>query len=359
MADASKIIMVEGDAPATPSSGTTALYPKVDHLFYTKGSDGVEHSLIGSDGAAGADGADAYVYIAYASDASGTDFTTTFDANLDYIAVLATTTAIVSPAVGDFAGLWKNYKGADGAAGAAGADGFLLTGLTVTSTTTNFPSASIGDALVVTTSDGNPAWLGGAAGSGVVVNSGDVIICVANTAGGSYASVGTDWNLQRRLIAMPDGYRYVEIAGNTSDPTYTNGIHWLNNRPYFKLDSVIFPAVNLLSATTVTFGADGATTLFTVPAGKRCVLEKAIVIAAADAGTTTMTIGQVGALTDFLGTQTLSNLDAQYDAVILQPVPNATPVKQKSYAATTVIQADVGSHAGSAGNTVLLYGTLY
>lgn len=118
-------------------------------------------------------------------------------------------------------------------------------------------------------------------------------------------------------------------------------------------------AISLLSTTTVSFGADGQTTLFTVPSGKRCVLHAACVVAAADAGTTTATIGQVGALTDFLGTQTLSNLDAQYDSVWLMPVPAATPVKIKSYPAGTVVQMDVGAHAGSAGNAVYLFGFLY
>lgn len=74
----------------------------------------------GGDGADGADGASAYCYIAYASDGSGTGFTTTFDAGLDYIAVLSTDTEILSPSAGDFAGLWKNYKGAAGATGAPG-----------------------------------------------------------------------------------------------------------------------------------------------------------------------------------------------------------------------------------------------
>ncbi len=118
-------------------------------------------------------------------------------------------------------------------------------------------------------------------------------------------------------------------------------------------------SVGLLSSTTVTFGADGQTTLYTVPVGKRCILSHAVIVAAADAGTTTCTIGQVGALTDFLPTNTLSNLDAQYDAVTIMPIPNTTPLKSKSYAAATVIQIDVGAHAGSAGNTVFLYGTLY
>ena len=91
-------------------------------LWVAKGDTGDTGSA-GADGADGTDGADAFVYIAYASDASGTGFTTTFNAELDYIAVLATDTEIPSPAVGDFAGLWKNYKGATGPAGADGADG--------------------------------------------------------------------------------------------------------------------------------------------------------------------------------------------------------------------------------------------
>ncbi len=85
----------------------------------TNGEDGAD----GTDGTDGDDGASAFVYIAYASDDSGTGFTLTFNAALDYIAVKATTTAIASPVASDFTGLWKNYQGADGADGAAGADG--------------------------------------------------------------------------------------------------------------------------------------------------------------------------------------------------------------------------------------------
>ena len=65
-------------------------------------------------------------------------------------------------------------------------------------------------------------------------------------------------------------------------------------------------ALSLLSTTTVSFGADGATTLFTVPTGKRCVLHAVCIVAAADAGTTTCTVGQVGALTDFAAPSCIS-----------------------------------------------------
>ena len=85
---------------------------------------------VGATGAAGADGDNAYVYIAYASDASGTDFTLVFNAALNYIAVLNSTVEIPSPVVGDFAGLWKNYKGATGSTGATGAAGAGKRGFT-------------------------------------------------------------------------------------------------------------------------------------------------------------------------------------------------------------------------------------
>lgn len=118
-------------------------------------------------------------------------------------------------------------------------------------------------------------------------------------------------------------------------------------------------AITLLSTTTVSFGADGQTTLYTVPTGKRCILHSARIVAAADAGTTTASIGEVGALTNFVAAHTLSNLDAQYDSVSLMPVPSTTPPKTKSYPAGTVIQCNIENHSGAAGNTIYLFGTLY
>jgi hypothetical protein len=121
-------------------------------------------------------------------------------------------------------------------------------------------------------------------------------------------------------------------------------------------------SAGLLSSTTVALNANGQTTIYTVPAGKRCVLAFAILIAGADAGTTDISIGQNGATTDFCGPSDLANVNAQYDACILCPMPVATPgsvVLTKSYAAATVIEADVTNQAGGATNTLLLYGTLY
>jgi len=114
-----------------------------------------------------------------------------------------------------------------------------------------------------------------------------------------------------------------------------------------------------LSATTLALNADGNTTIYTVPAGKRCVLTKAVLVVGADAGSTDFTIGQAGALTDFLGTQQCDNLNAANDAGIFMPVPNATASGIKSYAAGTVIKAVVANHAGGATNTLYLFGFLY
>ncbi len=82
-------------------------------LIAEKGDTGATGAT-GSTGATGAAGDSAYVYIAYASDDAGTDFTTTFDSGLDYIAVLTSPTEIASPDAGDFTGLWFNYKGPAG-----------------------------------------------------------------------------------------------------------------------------------------------------------------------------------------------------------------------------------------------------
>lgn len=146
--------------------------------------------------------------------------------------------------------------------------------------------------------------------------------------------------------------------GSTYDRLFfkSDGPHFVNSAG---IDSYIRAGGNLLSVTNVSLGADADTTIYTVPTGKRCVLTYAILVVGADAGTTTISIGKDTAETDFLGNQTLSALDAQYDAAILMPVPNATSVLIKSYAAATVIQAKVASHAGGATNALYLFGFLY
>lgn len=126
---------VDAGTTTTGDAGTNASVVNVGTTSAAVLNFTIPRGNTGATGATGSDGADgdsAYVYIAYASDASGTGFTTTFNAALDYIAVKATTTEITTPQASDFTGLWKNYKGATGAqgiqgeiglTGAAGADG--------------------------------------------------------------------------------------------------------------------------------------------------------------------------------------------------------------------------------------------
>jgi len=121
-------------------------------------------------------------------------------------------------------------------------------------------------------------------------------------------------------------------------------------------------AIALLSSTTIALDGDTDIPLYTVPTAKLCVLSHAIVVAGEDAGaTTTITIGQNGATTDFLASNILSNLDAANDTVILKPIPNTTPLKGKAYVATTVIEATIGANSGGSttDSTLLLFGILY
>lgn len=118
-------------------------------------------------------------------------------------------------------------------------------------------------------------------------------------------------------------------------------------------------AIALLSETTISLAADGDTTIYYVPPDKRCILSHAVLVAGADAGTSDISIGQNGAETDFVGVTNLDNLDAQYDMVLLAPVPSATPATLKTYGSMVTIQAQVSNHAGGATNILYLFGLLY
>lgn len=136
----------DSDASVTNSGTTSAAVLDFTIPQGAAGVDGAD-GTDGSNGTNGTDGASAFVYIAYASDDTGTDFTTTFDASLDYIATKETTTAIVSPASSDFTGLWKNYKGATGATGAQGPKGDAGTGSGDMLAATYDPTSVAGDAF--------------------------------------------------------------------------------------------------------------------------------------------------------------------------------------------------------------------
>lgn len=109
-------------------------------------------------------------------------------------------------------------------------------------------------------------------------------------------------------------------------------------------------AVSLLSSVdSVDLNSVASTTLYTVPAGKKLVVDHVkLRNLSADAALAVATFGQNSAKTDFVGAQTLSNLSAAAKAAKIQPVPNATPEAIVEYAAATVIVIDVTTAAGGA-----------
>ena len=117
-------------------------------------------------------------------------------------------------------------------------------------------------------------------------------------------------------------------------------------------------ADSMLTTVNVPLNANADVTVYTVPTGKSLVLTKAVLIAGADAGTTTLSMGQSSSGVDFLANNTLSNLDAANDVVIMRPLPGTTPLKNKVYSAGTVIIARVAANAGGATNTMHLFGFL-
>ena len=121
----------------------------------------------------------------------------------------------------------------------------------------------------------------------------------------------------------------------------------IDNRPLIKV-----------STTVVAFNAVAATTLYIVPAGKIFIPVFVIIRAGADAVLTDVTFGRVGALTDWLGTIQLDNLDAAGDQVRLEITNANPPAKSKTYAADVVFQIDVTVAQGGATNYVDLFGYL-
>lgn len=116
--------------------------------------------------------------------------------------------------------------------------------------------------------------------------------------------------------------------------------------------------VQKVSTTPVAFNSVAATTLYTVPVGKIFIPAFCFVRVGADAGETDVTFGRVGALTDWLGTRALDNLNAAGDQAKIELLNSVTPTLSKTYAAGVVLQIDVTVALGGATNYVDLFGYL-
>jgi collagen type VII alpha len=174
----------------------------------------------------GVAGTNAYVYIAYASDSSGTGFTTTYSSLLNYIAILSSTT-VKTPVVGDFAGLWFNYKGATGPQGIQGATG---------------PQGSAG----ATGSNGSNGvsilWQGSLASA---PSTPTLNMAYRNTISGiAYIYNGSSW-----VEMVQDGAG--GVTGNTV-PTSGNGAEWDTNLNLSANQFIAGYASTVTAATTTT-----------------------------------------------------------------------------------------------------------
>lgn len=119
----------------------------------------------------------------------------------------------------------------------------------------------------------------------------------------------------------------------------------------------------LASVDSVDFGTADVTSLYTVPVGKKLTLDHIrIRNVSGDCKITVITVGQSAAVTDFLGSQTLSTLNAAASTGVCRPIPHGTIVKGIEYTAGEVIQIDVatasGDGAGTPTATVELHGML-
>lgn len=129
-------------------------------------------------------------------------------------------------------------------------------------------------------------------------------------------------------------------------------------------------AITLLSSTSVDFSGAAQTTLYTVPAGKSCIITHAVIVVGGDAGETDITIGVTASWDNWAGANgiagadiALDNMDTAGDCLIISPAtfvatPAANNILQR-YTAGEVIKIDVTAGNGNASNTVSLFGFLY
>ncbi len=108
------------------------------------------------------------------------------------------------------------------------------------------------------------------------------------------------------------------------------------------------------------FNVTSTTNLYTVPLGKEFT-PFAVLISKSSGNMTTATVslGQTGALTDFLGTQILTGINAAGDAAWLMPVPASTPVGIVTYTAGEIFAMDhVAAQGGAMTADVTVFGFL-
>ena len=117
--DAQGLLSTKGTYDAEAEDFSFLATDTGDVYFKNSGTSGDWSAPIAFQGDPGTDGVDSFTYVAYASDASGTDFNLTPSSNLKYRAEIHSGTAIVTPILSDFSGAtWVKYIGDNGTNGA-------------------------------------------------------------------------------------------------------------------------------------------------------------------------------------------------------------------------------------------------
>ncbi len=109
------------------------------------------------------------------------------------------------------------------------------------------------------------------------------------------------------------------------------------------------------------FNVTSTTNLYTVPTGKEFTPFAVLISKSSGSMTTaTVSLGQTGALTDFLATQTLTGINAAGDAAWLRPPGHATvPVGIVTYTAGEIFAMDhVAAQGGAMTADVSVFGFL-
>jgi hypothetical protein len=165
----------------------------------------------------------------------------------------------------------KKIKYFDGTAVQTLADLSALTGLleykgTINaSTNPNYPSGSVGDTYIFSAS----GKIGGA--SGEEVEAGDMLICNADNAGGTEASVGANWDvIQKNLpsnIAKKYSVNGISVGSVAGVVTITHNLNTLAVVTSVFLESTgeqLFLDVKHASVNTITIEATGSAKIVTV-----------------------------------------------------------------------------------------------
>ncbi len=234
----------------SPSSGLGFVAFKKSATALTQASDfaGLWVQYVGAAGAtgaagsAGAAGQSAYLYMGFASDSSGTNFSLTPGSTLNYVAFKNSTTVISSPQASDFTGLWKNYAGTS----------FTVSGaVTYNSGVLGLNAASANTASYLVQRDGSGNFSGGAVSVVTLIVNGVSTLSIASGA----LNVNTTLVVPNLTVGSVSGVLKASagvVAGSATTDDLTEG----STNQYFTAARVRATVLTGISSTHVIQATD-------------------------------------------------------------------------------------------------------